>query len=58
MTERFMMKNRPPREPGFVYSLGFSIGKPDVKPKKPQFRDVTEEMKKKYSQLFSKKADN
>lgn|GEM_PF-2711664 len=37
MTERFMMKNRPPREPGVCYSLGGRLADPNEKPQKRPF---------------------
>ena len=37
MTERFMMKNRPPREPGVYYSLGGRPAAPDEKTQKRPF---------------------
>ena len=37
MTERFMMKNRPPREPGVCYSLGGRPADPNEKPQKRPF---------------------
>ena len=37
MTERFMMKNRPPREPGVCYSLGGRPATPDEKLQKRPF---------------------
>ena len=37
MTERFMMKNRPPREPDVYYSLGGRPAAPDEKLQKRPF---------------------
>lgn len=37
MTERFMTKNRPPREPDVYYSLGGRPADPNEKPQKRPF---------------------